>query len=87
MKLYTIHDSKAEAFITPFFAINQGVAMRMFQTAAMDENHDFHKHAGDFTLFEIAVFDEKSGFIDVKETMENLGNAITIQGASYVQGE
>ncbi len=87
MKIFTIHDSKAEAYIQPFFAINEGVALRLFQTAAMDEHHDFHRHAADYTLFEIAEFDEITGTIEPLQAIKNLGNAISVQKISKIQGE
>lgn len=60
-KIFSIYDSKAEAFITPFFAPTAGVAIRSFATAANDEQHNFHQHADDYTLFEIGTFNSDTG--------------------------
>lgn len=89
MNIYTIYDSKAEAYIQPFFCKNNGVAIRLFQTAALDEQHDFHRHAADYTLFNIAMWDETKGIITQLENHINLGNAIAIQNmvTSKIQGE
>ncbi len=87
MNIYTIYDSKAQTYIQPFYAVNNGVAIRLFQTAAMDEKHDFHRHGADYTLFHIAIWEEKTGTIAQNETHENLGNGITVQKLTPIQGE
>lgn len=64
MRIYTVHDSKAEAYLQPFFAANDAVAMRYLETAANDSGHEFARHAEDYTLFEIGGFDETTGNMD-----------------------
>lgn len=76
MKIYSVYDSKAECYLTPFFAPTAGVALRMFTQAAQDENHEFHKHAEDYTLFEIGEFDQDSAAILPLQAIKSLGNAI-----------
>lgn len=44
--------------MTPFFAPTRGVAVRQFQAAVNDPNHELHKFAEDYTLFELGVFFE-----------------------------
>lgn len=79
LKMFTVHDSKAEAFITPFFATTAAVAERNFQTGANTPEHPFHEHPGDYTLFEIGEFEIETGKIKVSKTMKNLGLAIVFQ--------
>ena len=55
MNIYTIYDSKAEAYLTPFFTDTDATAVRIFTSAATDEQHHFHKYAEDYTLFAIGV--------------------------------
>ena len=74
--VYSVFDSKADAYLQPFFAPTRGVAVRMFETAAQDVAHDFHRHAGDFTLFEIGEFDEVKGTLVPYEVKYNCGAAI-----------
>lgn len=78
MKLlaFTVYDSKAEAYLRPFFAGNRGQAMRSFGDACNDASHEFNKHAEDYTLFYIGAFNEESGMLE-PDQMSTLGNALT----------
>lgn len=77
LKMFTVYDSKAEAFLQPFYAQTTGVAIRIFTAAANDAGHDFNRYAGDYSLFEIGEFDQQSGTLYPLEAQENLGLAIT----------
>lgn len=74
-KIFTIYDSKAAAYLQPFFSVNSAVAIRSFTTAANDVQHDFNRYAADYTLFAIGEFDPNSGNINLYETKQNLGMA------------
>lgn len=76
MKIFSVYDSSAEAYLQPFFARAPGEAVRQFQTAVNTADHNFHAYAADFTLFMIGVWDEKSGTIDPYPQQENLGNGL-----------
>lgn len=69
MKLlaFTVHDSKADAFLRPYFADTVGLAVRAITEAVNDPSHDFHKHAEDFTMYEIGYFDPIKGVIVPRE--------------------
>lgn len=77
VSIFSIYDSKAEAYLQPFFAPTVGIALRRFQAAAQDVTTDFHKFAGDYTLFQIGMFDDHNGEV-INEVNANLGNAIEI---------
>ncbi len=62
--IYSVFDSKAEAFMTPFFAPTRGVALRSFQEAASTAGHEFHKHASDYQLFELGAFEDQGAVIE-----------------------
>jgi len=76
MKAFSIYDIKAEAYLQPFFSPNKAVALRQFGQAANDENTDFHKHAADYTLFEIGEWDEITGILSSTDAKIPLGTAI-----------
>jgi len=80
MKIFTIYDSKAEAYLQPFFSPNKATATRQFQQAAQDETTEFHRHAGDYTLFQIGEWDEQAGAIKPDEAKMNLGLALDYLG-------
>ncbi len=62
-KTYSIYDEKAEAFIRPIFMPNEALAKRAIQTSAMDINHPFAQHPGDYVLYELGDFDDTTAFI------------------------
>lgn len=65
MKVFSIYDVKAGAFITPFFLPTQGMAVRTFIDCCNDENHAFGQHPEDYSLFVLAEFDNVHGtFVD-----------------------
>lgn len=76
-KIFSVYDSKALLFQTPFTAPAAGVAIRAFEQAAQTEGNDFNKFAADFTLFEIGTFNVNDGIIMPHAAHINLGCAIT----------
>ena len=75
MKIYTVYDQKAEAYLQPFFTPTKGLAMRSFIDAVNKEGHDFNRYAPDYTLFEIGEYEDQTGQIKMHKHMENLGKA------------
>lgn len=78
MVVFSVFDSKANAFMKPFFAVNRQVALRSFGSAANNPDHDFHRFATDFTLMELGTFDESNGFLEVLEAPKSLALAATL---------
>lgn len=74
-KIFAIYDSKARAYLQPFFAVNASVALRSFERAVNDERSDFHAYAGDYELFELGEFDDFDGCVDPAEHKSSLGLA------------
>ena len=64
MRIFAIYDSKAEAYLQPFFSPTKATAIRSFTQAANDEKTDFYRFAEDYTLFEIGEWDPVGGEID-----------------------
>ncbi len=75
LKIFSIFDSKALAFLPPFFTPTAGVALRNFEVAANEEGHAFHKHASDYGLFELGEFDDATAAITMHKTPISLGVA------------
>lgn len=79
MKIFTIYDCKAEAHLPPFYCPAAGTAIRSFGEAADDPSHAFCKHAADYTLFQIGVFDDSNASIEMYEAKISLGTALEHQ--------
>jgi len=82
LTIFSIRDNKAEAFIQPFFSPTAATAIRSFESAVNDSNTDFHKYAGDYTLFQLGEWEPNTGKITICETPINLGLAITFLHSS-----
>lgn len=59
--VFSIFDSKAKAWLQPFFCVNAAVAIRMFERAVNDENTDYFRFASDYTLFHVGEWSETDG--------------------------
>jgi len=76
LKVFSVYDSKAEAYLQPFFCVNRAVGIRNFSAAAGDPSSGFCRHAADYTLFEIGDFNPVSGVIDCYDSFVSLGTAL-----------
>jgi len=75
MKIFAIHDIKANAFLQPFFMLTNGMAIRSFETAVNDKNTQFHVYPTDYTLFELGAYDDATGYITSLQVPIPLGSA------------
>ncbi len=64
-RVFAIFDSKARAYLPPFFMPEAGQATRVFSDMVNSEEHAFGKHPEDYTLFEIGTFDDRSGYVSM----------------------
>lgn len=60
-KVFTIFDEKSEAYLQPFFLDTTGQAIRAITDCINDPNHQFSRHTSDYTLFQIAEYDDSKG--------------------------
>lgn len=77
MRIFTVHDSKADAYLPPFYMRTKGEAIRAFETTVKDTNSQFNKYPADYTLVELGEFDEQSASICCHEKPLILENAST----------
>jgi hypothetical protein len=76
MKIFSIYDAKAQAYIQPFFSPTNGTAIRSFQSACNETNSNFNRYAADYTLFEIGEWEEQHGNITPHDLKKSLGTAL-----------
>lgn len=76
LKIFTVYDSKLEAYMTPFFMQKKGEALRAWHSTVNDASTSFAKYPGDYTLFEIGEFDDETGNFTSHESKINLGTAL-----------
>lgn len=75
-KIFSIYDSKTEAYMQPFFSPTKGHAIRMWQDTISDKNSQFAKHPADFTLFEIGEYNDHNAQVTSLMTPLSLGSAL-----------
>lgn len=63
LNFYCVFDIKAGHYLPPYTAMNDGTAIRQFETAVMDELHDFNRHSEDYVLWRVGMFDSEKGGI------------------------
>ena len=76
IKCFTVYDSKVEAYMNPFFLRTRGEAVRAWNDVVNDPSSAFNKHPEDYTLFEVAEYDEVTGVFENHKTPISLGVAV-----------
>lgn len=76
VKMFCIYDSKAEAYMQPFFFQATGLAIRAFEDLVRDDKSNISKYPQDFTLFELGTFDDQTAKLDLYVTPMSLGVAL-----------
>lgn len=75
INIYAIYDSKAAAFLQPFFATCHAVAFRNVERACRNPDSPFVQFPEDFTLFLVGSFDDEAGALKPhSKAPESLGN-------------
>lgn len=75
-KIFTVYDSKVEAYLQPFFMKSKGEAIRAFTEVCLDKNSNIAKYPHDFTLFELGSYDDSNATFNMYVTPISLGLGI-----------
>lgn len=76
LKAYSIRDSKAEVFNTPFYQKTHGEAERTFQTLAKDDKSTISKYPDDYDLYYLGEYDQDTGKSHPIDTPQHMAKAI-----------
>ncbi len=57
-KMFSVFDEMARCYLPPFCLPETGMAVRIFSDCVNSNDHQFGKHPGDYTLFELGSFDD-----------------------------
>ncbi len=89
-KMFVIYDSKANAYMQPWFLTQNGMAVRAFSDCVNSDDHNFSRHPEDYTLFSLGEFDDQTAKITRAEPI-SLGNGVqykkTIQQTDMFNAE
>ena len=75
-KIYSVYDDAAKAFLQPFFAVTDGLAIRSFTEAVNDPNTSLSKYPSQFTLFQIGEYEDSDARISIPSTPRSMGLAV-----------
>lgn len=75
--VYSVKDSVAGVFMSPFTSVNDNTAMRRYRE--MTSQIDYKQ---DFDLYKLASFDTATGVVDALKSPE-----LVFQGANLTQGD
>jgi len=82
LKAFTIRDSKAECFNTPFFQKSHGEAERSFREIANDQKSMISKYPEDYDLYYLGTYNDQTGLIDPLVTPQHVAKAIAVKTQS-----
>lgn len=75
LKVFSVRDMKAEAFLQPFFSPTQGAALRAFGDACNKTDSPFYMHPNDYILYEIGSYDDGDGSLESLDPVKMLSCA------------
>ena len=61
VNIYAVFDLKAKAYLSPFSAATDGLAVRQVQDLVRQPNSIFNAHCEDFTLYRVGQFLDHTG--------------------------
>lgn len=78
LKMFSIYDQKAKAYITPFFLPTAGMAVRTFTDMVNDPACQFSKHPEDYTLFLLGSLNDTTAEFQLEQTPATMHNGVTL---------
>lgn len=74
-RIFSVLDSKTQAYLNPFYARTTGEAIRAFQTECKNTQSPFHQYPTDFTLYELGEFCENTSNISTHKQPNQIAHA------------
>lgn len=78
-QVYTIHDSKGDAYSAPFHQFNEQLARRSFEAETMNPNSMISKFPEDFDLYHLGTFDIRTAKYELFDTPKHVVKATKVQ--------
>lgn len=72
-KIFSVYDSKAKLFSTPFYSHNDKTAQRDFARAVNDPQSELSKFSEDYSLMELGEFEDDTGAFNIHSAPINHG--------------
>lgn len=75
-KMFSIRDSKAGIFHTPFYKTTHGEAERDFRSACNDQKSMMYTYPEDFDLYYSGEYNDQSGLVSPIDTPQHVIKAV-----------
>lgn len=75
---YSVYDNKALVYGTPFFAVNDGSAIRSFYDLSNDPNTTVGRHPSDFSLFCVGAYDDQNASLVAAAPVRHVVDAMAL---------
>lgn len=85
LKVFAIYDGAINAWLMPHFLRSKGEATRMFMEGVNDPQTMLYKSPKDFTLFEIAEYDDQTGRFENLKAPIGIGTAIEFKRGEQLE--
>ncbi len=82
LELFSLYDTKAVAFVVPFFLPNVALAVRAIVGMRRDEKSVLHSNPGDFVLYRLGSWNDHSAAFELVVPPERLVLVSEIEGES-----
>ena len=76
LKIFSIRDSKAETFNSPFYQPTHGEAERTFRTTVLDPKTVINQYPEDFDLWYLGEYNSNDGKITPLDTPQHMLKAV-----------
>lgn len=87
ISVFAVFDSKAESFFPPVYFRNAALAIRAFEVGVSDKEHDFYKHAEDYTLFELGTYEDANGSFELFDAPKSIVGAYALKATLAKRAE
>lgn len=78
LKAFSVRDSKAEVFNTPFFQKTHGEAERSFRELVRDPKTMPGKYPEDYDLYYLGEYDDQTGKMELIASPQHLMKAVNV---------
>lgn len=85
--MFSVYDSKAQAFLPPWIMPQTTMAQRTFSDCANSKDHQFGVHPEDYTLFQLGMWDDETGVLDQLPSPRSLGLALEYVKRDTLHGQ
>jgi hypothetical protein len=82
LQVFSARDSKAGAYLQPFFLPNEAVAVRAMSNCLTDENHAFYRNPEDYSLYILGEYEDTTGKFVLLDAPTHLCNLVDLANAS-----